>query len=121
MKILGGDWPQGRQAGVKTSFMGKPVALLLFNSVLSYDTIALAEISAAEIVTSENHASLAGKLGWGTAGALVLGPVGLLAGLLAGGNRQSVILAVKFKDGRGVLLEGKSREMQPLLGAGYRA
>lgn len=38
------------------------------------------------------------------AGAMLLGPVGLLAGALAGGNRQSTVVGVEFSDGRKVLI-----------------
>lgn len=47
-------------------------------------------------ITEENKASFIGKAGWGLAGGLVLGPVGLLAGLLAGGNKKTVCCAFEM-------------------------
>ena len=119
MKILGGDWPAERPAVLKKSFMGKPQSLLLFRSVFSHDTIPISEITSADIVTNENVASVAGKLGWGAAGALALGPVGLLAGLFAGGNRNTIVVAVAFKDDRRVLLQGAPKDLMAIVGAAY--
>jgi len=117
LKIVGGDWPQGRHAAVRGSFSGAVTGLWLQKTTFSGEEIGIAEVASADIVTQANEASIAGKLGWGGAGGLLLGPVGLLAGLLAGGNRNMSLMAVTFADGRKVLLAGKSKELQPLLGA----
>jgi hypothetical protein len=44
-----------------------------------------------------------GTIGWGVAGAALLGPVGLLAGLLLGGKGTDVTFIAQFKDGRKML------------------
>ena len=44
--------------------------------------------------------NISGTIGWGAAGGLLLGPVGLLAGLLMGGKKKQVTFIAKFKDGR---------------------
>lgn len=61
------------------------------------------EVDTLEIASEENVKRLGGTVGWGVAGAALLGPVGLLAGLLAGGKRKQVTFVVKFTDGRKLL------------------
>lgn len=117
MKILGGDWPAGHPAVIKKGFGFKIEGLLLFRGAFSKDLIPLDRIESAELVTQENQTSVIGKMGWGAVGAVALGPLGLLAGVLGGGNRSMMVMAIKFKDGRKVLLQGKSKDMQVLLGS----
>ncbi len=56
-----------------------------------FDTIQLqGEIKSLTLQTEESVKKVAGTLGWGLAGSLALGPVGMLAGLMLGGNRKEV-------------------------------
>jgi hypothetical protein len=45
-----------------------------------------------EVASEENVKRLGGTVGWGITGAILLGPVGLLAGLLPGGRGKAVTL-----------------------------
>lgn len=62
--------------------------------------ISLSEVSTIEIATEESVVNLGGAAGWGIAGSVLLGPVGLLAGLILGGRGKDVTFACVFKDGR---------------------
>ena len=73
------------------------------------ETIPIAELDAVDVATEENVKRLGGTLGWGAAGALILGPVGLLAGLLLGGRKKQVTFVAKFKDGRKLLASTDSK------------
>lgn len=53
-----------------------------------------------EEITQENVESLAGSIGAGLVGGALLGPVGLLAGVLAGGKGKEVTFICKLIDGR---------------------
>jgi hypothetical protein len=64
------------------------------------ESIPLAALDSVEIATEESVKKLGGTLGWGVAGGVLLGPVGLLAGLLTGGRKKEVTFVAKFKDGR---------------------
>jgi len=44
-----------------------------------------------------------GTAGWGIAGGALLGPVGLLAGLLLGGRGKNITFVCRFNDGRKIL------------------
>lgn len=61
------------------------------------------DVAEVEVVTEENRKRLLGTAGWGVAGAVALGPVGLLAGLLLGGRGRDVTFVCRFTDGRQVL------------------
>ena len=44
------------------------------------------EVASVEQLTEEKVKKLAGTAGWGIAGAVLLGPIGAIGGLLLGGN-----------------------------------
>jgi len=59
-----------------------------------------ANIERIEIMTEEKAKSFLGSAGLGIVGGLVFGPIGALAGILAGGNKREVCFACYLKDGR---------------------
>jgi hypothetical protein len=64
------------------------------------EPIPITELETVEVATEENVKKIGGTIGWGAAGGLLLGPVGLLAGLLIGGRKKEVTFLARFKDGR---------------------
>ena len=56
--------------------------------------------SSVELASEENVKKMGGTMGWGAVGALALGPVGLLAGLVLGGKSKDVTFIAIHKDGR---------------------
>ncbi|HEN8802482.1 hypothetical protein [Pseudomonas sp. CM27] len=64
------------------------------------ERISLARISDLRLASLESSRSFGSTLGWGVAGALVAGPVGLLAGLWLGGKEEEATFLATFKDGR---------------------
>lgn len=100
MKVLAGDWKVSEYAAFKKSFLGKKLALLMPLGMVKKEEIPFGSIVTADIVTDVD--SLSRRAGWAAIGALALGPIGLLAGAIAG--KKSVV-AVEFKDGRKALLE----------------
>lgn len=83
------------------------------------ETIRLTEIKSVEVASEENVKRLGGTVGWGTAGLLILGPVGLLAGLLAGGKGKNVTFVLQLKDGRRLLGTTDSRTFTKLQAATF--
>lgn len=61
------------------------------------------------VASEEAIKSVGGTIGWGIAGGVALGPVGLLAGLVLGGKRKEVTFIAKFKDGRKVIATTDSK------------
>jgi hypothetical protein len=67
------------------------------------ETIPATSLETIEVASEEAVKKVGGTIGWAAAGAVVLGPVGLLAGLLLGGKKKEVTFVAKFKDGRKLL------------------
>lgn len=67
-------------------------------------TVALdGNLESISMASEEEVKRTGGTLGWGAAGAVLLGPVGLLAGLLLGGKSKNVTFVAVFKDGKKML------------------
>ena len=79
------------------------------------ETIPATQISEVAMATEEEVKRLGGTIGWGVTGAVLLGPVGLLAGLLAGGRGKNVTFICKFKDGRKFLGTARSKTYTKIL------
>jgi len=58
-----------------------------------------------ELADERSVVKVGGAAGWGVAGALVAGPVGLLAGAVLGGRGQKVAFVAEFKDGKRLMGE----------------
>lgn len=112
MKVLAGDWKSNEYAVFQTTFLGKTTSLLMPTGLISKEKLELSSILSAEIVTDSD--SLFRRAGWAALGAVALGPLGLLAGVVAG---KKTIVAVEFKDGRKALLECGSGEVATLKAA----
>jgi hypothetical protein len=67
------------------------------------------DVEEMELASEESVKKIGGTVGWGAAGALLLGPAGLLAGLLLGGKKKNVTFVCKFKDGLKLLGETDSK------------
>lgn len=68
------------------------------------ELIALGELEMVDTASEANVRKLGSAVGWGAVGGALLGPIGLVAGLLAGGRqREEVTFVAKFKDGRKLL------------------
>ena len=79
-------------------------------------TIPASEVDEVTVATEAEVKRLGGTVGWGVAGAVVLGPVGLLAGLLAGGKGKNVTFVCRFSDGRKFLGTARADTYAKILG-----
>jgi len=100
VQIHGGDFGR-RRATVGRSLLGRntlriPQGLFRKPAVVRLNR----EVASLQIADASTVKSFAGAAGAGLVGGLVLGPVGLLAGGLAGGNRRSASFVCKLADGR---------------------
>lgn len=98
IKVHAGDFLKGDSAFYFGSFVLKTK-----EHYISGETISVDELETVEVASEESVKKIGGTVGWGAAGAVILGPVGLLAGLLLGGRKKEVTFVARFKDGRKLL------------------
>ncbi len=104
IKVHAGDFLEG-----SGQYSFGSLALMTKEHSFVGETIPITELDTIDVATEENVKKLGGTVGWGAAGALILGPVGLLAGLLLGGKKTQVTFVAKFKDGRKLLASTDSK------------
>ncbi|MGV3465260.1 MAG: hypothetical protein ACO1OT_08205 [Heyndrickxia sp.] len=90
-------------------YQGKAVAsgfgvVFISNGFKSTIDISKETVEEYEIVDESKRKSAASAVGRGLAGSLLLGPVGLLAGLSAK-SKGTHVVAIQFKDGKKSLIE----------------
>lgn len=103
VKILAGDFHNAQVANkaVGPMFRKRFVpALIVRTSAWRRVKLGFEDIENVNTLSQENAKSLMGAAGWGLLGDAVLGPVGLLAGLVAGAQTTKVTFVCTFKDGR---------------------
>ena len=119
LKILGGNLPANSTltCGLGVILLISPIPGKWFkreNRELSNDIVAV------EQITDDNKNSVLGKAGWGTLGAVALGPLGMLAGLLLGGKSKEICFACKLSTGESFLASGNISAYQKFVAA-YQA
>lgn len=96
IKLLAGNFGTGSaMLGGKTITVPRPDL-----GVFKHEQIHFPMLASVQVATEENVKRVGGTVGWGVAGAALLGPVGLLAGLLVGGRGKDVTFITELKDGR---------------------
>lgn len=103
LKIHAGDWDG------PSEFIVSQFHLHRKGTVWSFDKIWGSELADVSIATEESVKRVGGTIGWGIAGAVALGPIGLLAGVLVGGRGKDVTFVAKFKDGRKLIATTDSK------------
>ncbi len=105
IELHAGDW--GRGSGT----YGSILSVFSFPTPGSFqqETVMGNQLASIEIASEESVKRIGGAAGWGAIGALALGPVGLLAGMLLGGRGKDVTLIATFKDGRKLLATTDSK------------
>lgn len=93
INILAGDIQKG-----KWEFYGFATSI---NQTFG-ESIGLSKINvkSIEMIDEEKRKKLAGTAGWGLVGAVALGPLGAIGGMLLGGNKKQVVFTCELKDGR---------------------
>lgn len=98
IKIHAGDFKANDVGTYSWGKLRLPVKGKFFSEKLDAKSI-----SHIEIATEENVKKWGAAAGWGIAGAALLGPVGLLAGLLFGGKSKDITFVARFDDERQML------------------
>jgi hypothetical protein len=95
IKVLAGDFKSS-----PTRFDGTALHMLTDEHSFLGEPYQLDTLADIQLATEENVKKMGGTIGWGAAGALILGPVGLLAGLLLGGKKKDINFIGRFTDGK---------------------
>lgn len=103
VKILAGDFynVQVAKKAVGPIFRKRLVPrLVVRTSAWRTAKLGFEDIANVTALSQENAGSILGAAGWGLLGDALLGPVGLLAGVVAGAQSTKVTFVCTFKDGR---------------------
>lgn len=67
---------------------------------LNGETIGPLDVKTLDIASEDSVKKVGGSIGWGVVGGALAGPVGLLAGVILGGNKKDVTFVAELYDGR---------------------
>lgn len=114
-EVHAGDFKAGgiHHFGRKKLIMKRPWKLFR-------ERVKFKNIESVEVATEDSVKRLGGTVGWGVAGGLLLGPVGLIAGLLAGGAGKDVTFVCQLKDGRKFMATARSKDYNKLAAAMFK-
>src|SRR4051812_14469536 len=100
-KILAGDFPKNSELQVAAGTFGVGGGIFICSGLFGVSREKIDDaLVKVEIITEENKKKFIATAGWGLVGGVLLGPLGVLAGVLAGGNKKEVCVACTVKDGR---------------------
>lgn len=112
-KIIAGDFPKG-------SIITKVFSVITLTPSGKFTGMNITnQIKNVEIITEESKKKFVGAAGWGLVGAVALGPLGAIAGILAGGNKKEILVACELKDGKKFIATVDSKLYQSMLSASY--
>lgn len=103
IEIHAGDFRPGKSSRYQGPRFLERNGKLLFDTgrgSFFQEKVEVSEIADIEKASTESVTRIGGAIGWGIAGDAILGPVGLLAGLLVGSRGTNVDFVCKLKDGR---------------------
>ncbi len=86
----------GTACVVKTDFWGKPNVFIVIVKFFDQVHVPFESIKV-EVLDEEKSKSFLGSAGVGLVGAALLGPLGLVAGALAGGNKHVAVFGLTFE------------------------
>lgn len=102
-KVIAGDY-EGKNIMIgKLTFFGKE-EVILYTSLTKGFPLNKENVANYELITEEHRKSAVSGVSRGLVGGVLLGPVGLLAGLSAK-NKATHTLAIEFLDGKRSLIE----------------
>jgi hypothetical protein len=110
LDVLAGDFAISR--GRSHWWRGK--LLMKRNGKFFRENIQPRQIESVQLASEQAVISVGGAAAFGTAGALLLGPVGLLAGLVLGGRGNKTTFICKLTDGRKFIATANTKVFKEL-------
>ncbi|MEC1178544.1 hypothetical protein P9B03_08630 [Metasolibacillus meyeri] len=102
-KVIAGDY-QGKNIMISQKGMFSKPGVFLFTGFTEKFPLNKETVESYELITEEHRKSAVSGVSRGLVGGVLLGPVGLLAGLSAK-NKGTHTLAIEFRDGKKSLIE----------------
>lgn len=120
IEIYAGDFKPGKlsQLGwVRRGIFAREEMLIMDVGSRAREKIPLSQIAEIEKASAESVNRLGGAIGWGIAGDALFGPVGLLAGLVAGSRGTNVDFVCKLADDRKFIATAPAKTFSKLRAA----
>lgn len=111
IEVLAGDFKASKNGQFAKGF------LLPVSGSMTRESISAKSMTELTVATEESVKRIGGTVGWGLVGGAALGGLGLLAGLIAGGQGKDVIFVCQFDDGRKLLGRTDSKTYQKMQAA----
>ena len=105
---------EGWNKGCSITCVAGTASIHQFSSVLKDIDLTREKVQSYEIIDGSEKKSLTSAVGRAAAGALLLGPVGLAAGLTAK-KKGTYLIAITFKNGRQSLLEVDDKRKKAII------
>ena len=107
MKVLGADFAKKVEVNTK----GKNIALSYTDKNGKFHVIRVdKDLEVWEQITEENKFKFGPSMGWGFLGAVILGPIGAIAGILLKGRAKHCTVACTFTESRRCAIEMSPEE-----------
>lgn len=100
IKVHAGDFRKGELNNFRVMLGQGSFTLLSDAHPIMGEHISITQVEELDLASEDSVKRMGGTVGWGVTGGVLLGPAGLLAGLLLGGKGKEVTFVCKFKDGR---------------------
>lgn len=102
-KVIAGDY-EGKNIMISQQGIFSKQDVFLFTGFTEKFPLNKETVASYELITEEHRKSAISGISRGLVGGVLLGPVGLLAGLSAK-NKGTHVLAIEFRDGKKSLIE----------------
>ena len=116
LKIIAGDFEKGTY-DLPTDLFGKEIVIRKQMSLAKIELHSL--LDRVEVHSEESVKTLTGTAGWGITGALLMGPLGAIGGMLIGGRVKDICFAAYLKDGRKFLATTDGKTYQRIVAATF--
>jgi len=83
------------------------------------DPVALSIAVTLDRLTEDKVKKLAGTAIWGAAGAVLLGPLGAIGGMMIGGNRKEIAFTATLRGGKKFMAKTDGKTFQKILAARF--
>lgn len=119
VKVLAGDFEtaEGRWDRPCLRLWRRGTRPSAFGASVPTEMLFATQLRSLDVATEESVKRVGGTVGWATAGAILAGPVGLLAGALIGGHGKDVTFVAEFRDGRKLMATVDSTTYREILAA----